>query len=1767
MANEKFVQQIEKDFSAGVKHNKRSVDKLASSFGITDNTLIKELTELAIVNVSRRIAYEKISVKSRYEKIVALYNLQPNLSHRTSQSISLQQYSTPAPIAFLMGEFIKKEGDFRIYFEPTAGNGLLTIALPAKNFVVNELDEVRLQNLRKQGYDSVTSKDASKEFLEIKSYDGIVANPPFGKLENPIDFHGYEINSLEQLIAIRTLDTMRDNGKAAIIIGGHTKWDSLGNTDAEPKVKYVNWLPSPRRGMCIPPFGIFIKKEFEGNEKILNHELKHWEQWKRLGTWNFYKQYFAEYFKHGYDKMPLEIEARFDESEYCKENYTECVKQGLASLEISSAELERLNGLISENDLGRIQSGKNRTFLNYLNHFYHVKDIVNINGDLYAKQGTQFDIRLILIDGRKPAPEGVAPLFNPAKDKTVNTFDELYTRIMQYVNNSDMKKSNEELEAEALELELALLSGPAVIAAPGHNYKGYEVEISGWDWGNDKVTYKFTISKDGKYILGLKGFPFRTHEETFAAADKEIDNFISHGEDLGSPYIPASKGCFVLNINVPDAMAYETQHALEKIKRDVGGDMAEYVRKKLKYEKKIDLCNALAAEQIDAVAMAIYNIEFRNQAMIIGDQTGIGKGRVAAAMIRYGMMNDIIPIFFTEKPNLFSDIYRDLNEIGSDDLSPIRLLERVEKHETIDEETGAKITEDIPIYSKREIRVPAGAKQVVPFIINGRSALTEIKDSSGNLIYQGLQKTELDAILKSRKLPKRFNLVLTTYSQFNSPVRMPIKPSFILSVAKGNIIIMDESHNASGDSQTGKFLADVVRDTKGAVFLSATFAKRPDNMPIYAMKTAISDANLTADELIEAITRGGVALQEILAAQLVREGQMLRRERGSEGIEVNYISLDAKEKQHRKIADTITDILRNIIVFQEVHIKPYIKQLDKKIAAQQKEAVMRQGTQEAGINNTPFFSKIFNVINQMLFSIKAEDVALRAIKRLKEGKKPIIAFASTMESFLNEMEIESSGTINADFAEVLKRGLDGVLRYSIIGDKKSKQEHKKIELADLPIEARSDYAKILKKIKEVSTGITISPIDVILQTIRAAGYTVAEVTGRKSEVQVNMKTMKGIILPRKKVLVNDAFRMFNDNETDVLLINQAGATGASAHAIATKKVPENKIKQRVMIMLQPELDINKEVQKRGRINRTGQKIKPIYDYINSAIPAEKRLMMMLQKKMKSLDANTTSNQKQSESVLHVADFLNKYGDKVVVEYLKENPAINKLLLDPLGLNKASADKKEDFTPPENAAHKVSGKVAVLSTDMQEKFYSEITDSYNDLVEYLKQTGEYDLEVEAMNLEAETVKTRVIKGGKGGKSSFGDDSVMETVKVNVLKKPMKKSEVEKLIAENLNGKTPEKYVADIKSAYSVFAEAKLNEDIAESNEKFERLIRDAKDRDERETLQDQKNEAGVIIRQHSENRQQSTNDIFDYFKVGWGYNYPVQSYSEGMSASKAVFLGFDLDKKRPNPYAPSAIKIKLAIADSNRYIALPTSYYEKILAIQGASGRLADYEQEEILSQWDELSKKATVNRAQRFIITGNILQAFSDHKGKLISYTTTKEGEIKKGILLPDNWDPSKQLKGKVTVPIIQALKILKGMGAGSVMTLSSDIYIVRDVGDIYKVFVPLSKQAGGVFYLDEDILNIVENHIFEKAYDRYAGGHKMKAEVTLKKLPELIDVLQDKFNLSASIAETQFEMIERPERKKEKEIILPPIVEERRADQFDEEAEALALELELLTL
>ena len=244
MNKQGYISKVRAELKNETKHNKTSIEKIAKTYGIDNKNLVKEYTELAIVLNAREIASNKgLTTYQQYNEIVALYKNQVNLSLRTSMSMLMQQYSTPAPISFLASSYVLNKNSKARYFEPSAGNGLLAIALPYNQTVVNELDDVRLENLKEQPFVKVHNFDA----LQIphaydRKFDGVVTNPPFGTLSEPMFFGKFKIKGLEHAMSLKALQTMKDNGKCAIIIGGHTSWDEQGRIKAGKNRIFLNYL-------------------------------------------------------------------------------------------------------------------------------------------------------------------------------------------------------------------------------------------------------------------------------------------------------------------------------------------------------------------------------------------------------------------------------------------------------------------------------------------------------------------------------------------------------------------------------------------------------------------------------------------------------------------------------------------------------------------------------------------------------------------------------------------------------------------------------------------------------------------------------------------------------------------------------------------------------------------------------------------------------------------------------------------------------------------------------------------------------------------------------------------------------------------------------------------------------------------------------------------------------------------------------------------------------------------------------------------------------------------------------------------------------------------------------------------------------------------------------------------------------------------------------------------------------------------------------------
>lgn len=246
-----FAEHISDLYRKGEKLDWLKAKKIAKDYEISTETEIMQACELGVVLEARRIANNGNSLRQQYEEMKDLYERQVTIRPLDTKSKVLQQYSTPCPLSYLLGRFVSKNDRFwnGKILEPSAGNGLLTIAFPPQQVCVNELDEIRVANLKNLGFSSVTNQNASSDLdLAIfpdKAFRGIMTNPPFAKLNenDKIERHGWKINTLDYKMAVLALDKMHNDGKAAVIVGGklwNAYWKPL-NERSSKQVLFGQW--------------------------------------------------------------------------------------------------------------------------------------------------------------------------------------------------------------------------------------------------------------------------------------------------------------------------------------------------------------------------------------------------------------------------------------------------------------------------------------------------------------------------------------------------------------------------------------------------------------------------------------------------------------------------------------------------------------------------------------------------------------------------------------------------------------------------------------------------------------------------------------------------------------------------------------------------------------------------------------------------------------------------------------------------------------------------------------------------------------------------------------------------------------------------------------------------------------------------------------------------------------------------------------------------------------------------------------------------------------------------------------------------------------------------------------------------------------------------------------------------------------------------------------------------------------------------------------
>lgn len=1685
MAEKKFIDVV--NIQLGFKHKFNGIvelRKIAERLGLKDikDTDLQELAETAIVKRARGIASsESTNNAEKFKRIKTLYENQPSLNQRDSERVMKQQYSTPAPYAFLADMYVKGNGKvIESALEPSAGNGMLTIGLPMDKVHVNDIDAQRLANLRRQGFKNVTSQDGTQPFAD-KDVDVVVTNPPFGSA-TPKEYDGYKISSLEGQMAINALESMKDDGRAAIIIGGKT--------------------------------------------------------------------------------------------EYAK------------------------NGSLNPKD---------KAFLGYLYSHYNVEDVINVDGGLYAKQGTSYPTRIILINGRRnydPEHKVFPPVEKDARAEAVKDYDELYKRIeddilrerglqREPLGLSDRERNfdvsgdslrQKERGGNGVTNNKEHGSGPdggvSDLGTGGSDerpmgetertpseHMGDNSELESGrdsDFGADRGTGSASSRLDngGRVPEGsVARNANETSNERGAGGDRKqqggqgrssssVQRTVPtrEGNGLGvkkeeSPkrelstekvkYVPQSNNPFSLNSVIPADQARATKKALEKI-----GDVDNFLVDELGYNDADDMHHALASEQADSVALAIHQAKQGN-AFIIGDMTGIGKGRQAAAMIRFAYKQGKIPVFITAKKALFSDMYRDLKSIGNSDLRPFIWAAKDKEHSA------------------------------------------DMTDSEGKLVYQlpsdKEQERVMDYLQKNGKLPDGYDYIVTTYDSFSSgtmdyedgkkTVRKNGKGSkngqrkrdVLEAIAKNANVIMDESHKAGGQGSGSAYLQYVVPKLNAITFLSATYAKRPDNMPIYALRTSMNQAGMKPSELIDAIKRGGATLQEVMSQALTASGQFIRRERDMTGVTIDWKTIDdpVVVEEQREQYDSIISLFNDIIHFQRTYVGAYLDKRNDELAAIQASIKNRQGTKDLGIHNQPFASRTYNMVQQVLLSLKAREAAKSAIEHLKNGEKVVIALNNTNES--QTEQYEANAEMEApDLGVVLMKGLQGVLRYDQTDDMGNKT-FGTFNLEDLGPDAVARYHEIEENIKNASTGLSLSPIDVVRDELEAAGYRVGELTGRKTMFVKNpngtVSKVKRTDTDKKKLALD-----FNTNKIDALILNRSASTGISLHDSVEYDVEH---KPRTMIVVQQQPDVNEEVQMRGRIDRTGQVNRGRYEYIVSQIPSEQRLLMMFKAKLKSLDANTTSSQKSKFNDMEVSDIINKYGDKVVREYMAEHLDLYSKMADPFGWESSFGEDLSTIDPQRLIvtsggklggkeagadASKLLGRMALLRVSEQEKMLQEIGELYANEIQRLNEMGENDLEITELPLKAKTLHKEVWKQGAepGGDNAFADNTYIEKVNMAILKKPMKASEVKASQEGLTGGKTWDEYKTEKKAAVKEYFDQK----IAEASQKYEeravkaatkakeKYIKDAKKGQKDSGMSDEQIEkmAGYQYDNIYKQEKDKLNDVvknlkakaemfervLDTFDTNGAFVLPMDMNNPNELSGFGNSYGRLIDIKITDNYSPNASSVSFATLDGRRKITFPIAGKvgsgENKVDIIGSIDRMTKQaagmgdSHLRVLNQnfdnWDRLTSNES--RKDGYIVTGNLMQALVDSKdqglgGQLVKYTTDT-GEVKTGILMPDRFDPKGLTTDAPINSVADKFELSSWHGGIDEVTSSDGEVKVKRIdnnrGYYYELRVPKSKAKGGKYFMDEDLLKLVNGNNFE------TRGNNMLAEFKPEQLKPVLDRL-----------------------------------------------------------
>lgn len=1360
-----------------------------------------------------------------------IYYALPTATLKTAEAVNLQQYSTPLPMAVVAQRLLFGNDvvEGKSVLEPTAGNGGLLVSVP-KTVQIGaiELDGKRLDAIKELNHPNLTTVvgDAAElNYLQAlgrnEPFDYTITNPPFGAMPEPKSFDVMpRVAKYDHYIPLKSLAARKDVGRTVIILGADSpRSDGTLNSTSQYLMNYlahhyelesaveVDGRLYSRQGSSYNVRMIVVgdRRAVPDASIVAPSKLSIISDYEQLWEWSTNTIEAYGQLKNA-APAPVEQAAELTEDEKNENKRVEILARIEAITEspeeyaLTQAEVDQIIGTLNASDLSSvsdvISALESKIALNQLDKV--------IDGD--------YDVIKAV---REQAAQADA-LDNDLSVSTVPSVEHpwMLTKLQWEAQWNDY------------------MSNPSSVTARDHaSWLTYGVH----EWVRERIS----IHESGDVVLSeaeLQALQAQldvdvTHRdvvdkalgEGMAVPQSVLNAYPEFEErtinDFQVPYQAQSKVGEPSGM-IPINMASSTYDALRDLV-NVHGDIDEYVARKLQYDVA-ELGQYFSPEQVDALGLSIRAIE-DGRGMINADQTGMGKGRWVAGMLRYAKLSGKQPIFTTIKPELFTDIFRDINDIGSSHLF----------------------------------------KNV--FIFNNNTKVVQF-GTENETLFKATSKEERDrAIALGGFGENRPDIVLATYSQFQIAQEKNKKTKLLTDLSRDAVLLMDESHVASGASNIGAAMSAAVSVASGVLYASSTPLKGVKNFGIYSK---IFPASVDIENLPDTLAKGGEALMEAISANMARDGVIIRREHDLSQLTFTTVFPDAEEeKRNRAIADQFGAIMSRM-----AYMAGDVKEMAVKLNKQYKEehdaipADERLGNRMQA-ESMNFGSRMYSLNRQMLLGIKIQSSINQALTAIAEGRKPVFAVENTGESLTRQVVARRFGLdqlaariedlevlpaldaaqeidlerLKAEFAtksqnlsldsspqfrELLEIMLERMRKVKVTNG------YGKVTFEEPTSDEFNDYYEETLELIRAFPDMSLTPVDDIKNALAMRGLNCGEVSGRGISLKYNPSSGKLDVLNHPKVNAVSEVAGFQNGRLDAIIITRAGSTGISLHA--TNRNDDSDARQREFIVLQKASNIAEYLQWLGRVNRKDQVVTPIIASIESGLPAETRLTMMHNAKLRKMSANTSSNRDNANLQDMDVDFLNSIGNDVAYEWFIENPDMAELF-------DIDVSKDDDNDDDEKYINRLTGRISLIpSVDRQERIYEILAYRFKEKLEMLLQQGINPFQVDVHDWKASVVSSESLESNSIERtdSSFDDAVSIVTVKYEINIQPIRADYVDEMIETNLNqykalmavneDGSPEHLVAEIKAKRNEAIREALPTKVRQSKESTDTILRQAKD---------------------------------------------------------------------------------------------------------------------------------------------------------------------------------------------------------------------------------------------------------------------------------------------------------------------------------------------------